>query len=30
METVLSALPVTPDGHYVITTHAGCLIAELD
>ena len=30
IETVLSALPVTPDGHYVITTHAGCLIAELD
>ena len=27
---VLAALPVTPDGHYVITAHAGCLIAELD
>ena len=30
VETVISALTATPDGHYVITTHAGCLIAELD
>jgi ubiquinone/menaquinone biosynthesis C-methylase UbiE len=30
IETVISALPVTPDGHYTITTHAGCLIADLD
>jgi ubiquinone/menaquinone biosynthesis C-methylase UbiE len=30
IEAVLSALPVTPTGHRTITTHAGCLIAELD
>ena len=30
IEAVLSALPVTPNGHRTITTHAGCLIAELD
>ena len=28
LETVLAALPRTPEGHYVITSHAGCLIAE--
>jgi SAM-dependent methyltransferase len=28
IETVLAALPATPDGRYTITTHAGCLIAE--
>jgi SAM-dependent methyltransferase len=28
IETVLSALQPTDDGHYTITTHAGCLIAE--
>jgi SAM-dependent methyltransferase len=30
IEAVLSTLPATQDGHYAITTHAGCLIAELD
>jgi SAM-dependent methyltransferase len=30
IEAVLSALPATPTGHRTITTHAGCLIAELD
>ena len=30
VEAVLSALTASADGHYVITTHAGCLIAELD
>jgi SAM-dependent methyltransferase len=30
IQAVLSAVPATPDGHYAITTHAGCLIAELD
>jgi SAM-dependent methyltransferase len=28
IETVVAALPRTPEGHYVITSHAGCLIAE--
>jgi SAM-dependent methyltransferase len=28
LETVLAALPRTPEGHYKITSHAGCLIAE--
>jgi SAM-dependent methyltransferase len=30
IESVLSTLTATPDGHYVITTHAGCLVAERD
>jgi ubiquinone/menaquinone biosynthesis C-methylase UbiE len=30
VETVLSTLTATPDGHYAITTHTGCLIAERD
>lgn len=30
IEAVLSGMTVAPDGHYVITTHAGCLIAERD
>jgi ubiquinone/menaquinone biosynthesis C-methylase UbiE len=29
IETVVAALPRTPEGHYKITSHAGCLIAEL-
>jgi ubiquinone/menaquinone biosynthesis C-methylase UbiE len=28
IETVVAALPRTPEGHYVITSHAGCLVAE--
>ncbi|MGH3299334.1 MAG: hypothetical protein ACRDP7_46845, partial [Trebonia sp.] len=28
IETVVAALPRSPEGHYVITSHAGCLIAE--
>jgi ubiquinone/menaquinone biosynthesis C-methylase UbiE len=30
IEAVLSALPLTPEGYYTTTTHAGCLIAALD
>ena len=30
VEAVISALTATPEGHYTIATHAGCLIAELD
>jgi SAM-dependent methyltransferase len=29
-ETVAAAFPRTPEGHYVITSHAGCLICEVD
>jgi hypothetical protein len=28
IDTVVAALPRTPEGHCVITSHAGCLIAE--
>jgi hypothetical protein len=27
---VVGTFPRTPDGHYVITSHAGCLICETD
>lgn len=27
-KTVVATLPKTPDGHYVITSHSGCLICE--
>jgi SAM-dependent methyltransferase len=27
IDTVVAALPRTPEGHYVIASHAGCLIA---
>jgi ubiquinone/menaquinone biosynthesis C-methylase UbiE len=29
IETVVTALPRTPEGHYLITSHTGCLIGEL-
>jgi SAM-dependent methyltransferase len=28
IDTVVAALPKTPEGYYVITSHAGCLIAD--
>jgi ubiquinone/menaquinone biosynthesis C-methylase UbiE len=29
IETVMATLPRTPEGHYVITSHAGCLICRV-
>jgi SAM-dependent methyltransferase len=29
IETVVAALPTTPEGHYLITSHTGCLIGQV-
>jgi hypothetical protein len=29
IETVVAALPTTPEGHYLITSRTGCPIGEL-
>ena len=29
IETVVAALPRTPEGHYLITSHTGCLIGQV-